>query len=290
MISADMTSLDLFREASRLLKTKGIEEPEKEVEILFCTLLNIEREELYGKDPLVTEEGEYKIFKAIEERAAGRPLQYIVGFVEFYGLRISVGEGVLIPRPETELIIDEVLSLRRQGYLKEESRILDLCTGSGCIALALARNISDAFIVGTDSSYVALNYAEQNRSYHGLRNVEFLKADLFPERDELFDIIVSNPPYISRDEMDTLQPHVRMEPFEALYGGEDGLDFYRRIMGEAKTYLNEEGFVLLEMGAGQAKNIESLAKKAGFTVSKKTKDLAGVERVIVLRQGVGHRG
>jgi len=123
----------------------------------------------------------------------------------------------------------------------------------------------------------------------GITNVDFLIADLFPETVKVFDLILSNPPYVKKEDMDKLEPHVRMEPFEALYGGDDGLHFYRRIISGAKAYLKSGGFLALEMGAGQAEEITTMAEKAGFTVFRTKKDLTGIERIIVLRQGVGCR-
>ena len=278
MITGEMTALGLFREASGVLRKNGIEEPEKEAEILLCSLLNIKREELFANDPLIDDEKQRLIFKALEERTAGRPLQYITGYVEFYGLKIFVGEGVLIPRPETEIVVSEALSLKTTV----NPRVLDLCTGSGCIALSIAKEWKDSFVTGTDSSETALSYAEKNRRYHHIENVEFIKADLFPPNREGFDLIVTNPPYVGKEEMKLLQREVKSEPYEALYGGTDGLDFYRRILGSSGRYLKKEGFIVLEIGAGQSGAVEAMAKAKGLRVLKKRADLSGIERVMVL--------
>ncbi len=278
MITGEMTALGLFREASGVLRKNGIEEPEKEAEILLCSLLNIKREELFANDPLIDDEKQRLIFKALEERTAGRPLQYITGYVEFYGLKIFVGEGVLIPRPETEIVVSEALSLKTTV----NPRVLDLCTGSGCIALSIAKEWKDSFVTGTDSSETALSYAEKNRRYHHIENVEFIKADLFPPDRGGFDLIVSNPPYVRKEEMELLQREVKSEPYEALYGGTDGLDFYRRILGSSGRYLKKEGFIVLEIGAGQSGAVEAMAKAKGLRVLKKRADLSGIERVMVL--------
>ncbi len=286
MTSTDRTPLDAFRKASSVLRTHGVEEPEKETELLFSEVLGISREHLYTSDKGLTDEQLTALSRAIERRIKGEPLQYIIGYVEFYGLRFYVGKGVLIPRPETELLVQEVLKLVDDGFLKRDIGILDIGTGSGCIAISLAYRLKGADVIGTDISQVALQYAEKNRLYHALSNVRFMKADLFPEQKRRFDLIVSNPPYVSKEEMDSLELHVRMEPREALYGGVDGLDYYERIMSGAGIFLEKDGMIVLESGAGQRGPIEQIARERGFYLFRVKKDLAGINRVLVFKKGV----
>ena len=205
----------------------------------------------------------------MRRRVTREPIQYILGSIDFLGLTIKVGHGVLIPRPETELLAEEAIRFSRkdtnppfppfskggQGGITESEqsptllRFLDLCTGSGCLALALARAFPDALVYGTDSEEAAISYAEENARTNGIENVLFLKGSLFepiekhfavPGERPVFDIIVSNPPYIRRDDLKKLQPEVKdWEPIPALDGGEDGLDFYREIISGAGTYLRK---------------------------------------------------
>ncbi|NOX21281.1 MAG: peptide chain release factor N(5)-glutamine methyltransferase [Nitrospirae bacterium] len=283
MISTVRTPLEAFREASSVLRAKGVEEPEKETELLFSEILGISRELLYTSDRDLTDKQITVLSRAIERRIKGEPLQYIIGYVEFYGLRFYVGKGVLIPRPETELLVQEVLKLVDDGFLKRDIGILDIGTGSGCIAISLAYRLKEADVIGTDISQEALQYAEKNRLYHALSNVSFIRADLFPEQKRRFDLIVSNPPYVSKEEMEHLELHVKKEPREALYGGVDGLEFYKRIMSGAREVLEKDGIIVLESGAGQRKAIEGIAREKGFDLFDVEKDLAGIDRVLVFK-------
>ena len=207
-------------------------------------------------------EAESRQIDALASRRTRRePLQYIIGHVEFHGLKIKVGQGVLIPRPETELLAEEVIkavqrsafSVQRKSKDSElqtsnsELRILDLCTGSGCLALAIAKHFPDAEVYGTDISKDAIKYAKENAELNGIRNVTFLKGSLFEPLSQLlthnsslltFNVIVSNPPYIRSGDILNLQPEInKWEPRNALDGGEDGLSYYRTILSEAPKYL-----------------------------------------------------
>ncbi|RMG69845.1 MAG: peptide chain release factor N(5)-glutamine methyltransferase [Nitrospirae bacterium] len=283
MTSAELSSIELFRKACALMKQQGIEDAEKEVELFFSILLGIDRVSLFRDNPPVDEVKQKALINAVQERLKGRPAQYITGYVEFYGLKFIVGEGVLIPRPETELLVDEVIGLHKEGALGDKPLILELCTGTGCIALSIAKYLKDASITATEISPTALEYAKKNLKLHGLKNVTLLRADLFPAEKKNYDLIVSNPPYVSSRDMQLLAPHVKREPFEALYGGRDGLDFYRRILSKAEDYLKQRGFLALEVGAGQAEPVVKMAEEAGFSLYRKTKDLSGIDRVVVLR-------
>jgi len=213
------------------------------------------------------------------------PVQYIMGSTEFCGLDIKVNEDVLIPRPETELLVETTVELSRTLHNRHDTlRLLDLCTGSGCIAIALTKRLSDCKIVASDISGKALTLAGENARRHQAGQIKFIKSDLFSDLKEHFDIIVSNPPYISGPEFADLQEEVLREPRVALYGGEDGLDFYRRIFNTAGKFLNDGGYVTVEIGYAQRRGVEDICEAAkGFKVTDIKKDLSGIDRVIVAR-------
>ena len=285
MTKTKKSPLEIFKEVSLVLKSHEIEEPEKETELLFSEVLGIPRERLYTLDFSLGEEQLSALKKAVQRRLNGEPIQYIIEYVDFMGLRFFVGSGVLIPRPETELVVDVVLRLVNEGLLRSDSKVLDIGTGSGCIAISIAYRLPDASVLGTDISEEALFYAEKNRRYHRINNVRFIKTDLFPETPEDFDLIISNPPYVSMVEMGLLDRDVKAEPTEALYGGIDGLEFYRRILSKAGIFLEKDGMIVLESGAGQSKDISAIANGCGFVLYLTERDLSGIERVLVFKRG-----
>ena len=213
------------------------------------------------------------------------PVQYIMGSTEFCGLDIKVNEDVLIPRPETEFLVEAAVGLSEsRGQKPEAIEILDLCTGSGCIAIALTKKLPDCKIVASDISEKALALAGDNAKIHQARQIEFIKSDLFSDLKGSFDIIVSNPPYISGSEFTELQEEVLKEPRVALYGGEDGLDFYRKIFNTAGKFLKDGGYIAVEIGYGQAGAVKDICGGArGFKVVNIIKDLSGIDRVVVAK-------
>ena len=299
-----MNALDKLKEAKGILSNAGIENPERDAEVLVSHCLGIERVILYRDDPDISDEMNAQTDALLKRRTGREPLQYILGYTEFYGLKIKVGTGVLIPRPETELLAEEAIktiskckiqianNLQSAGKDKVSSFILhpssffilDLCTGSGCIALALAKAFPDACVYGTDMSADALIYAKENAGLNNIINITFLKGDLFkPVKDMQFDMIISNPPYIRKDDMKLLQPEIiDWEPVAALDGGEDGLDYYRKIISGAGDYLKENGTLLIEIGMGQSDPIRKMAEDEGFADIHVLKDYAGIERIIFL--------
>ena len=215
----------------------------------------------------------------LNEREGGRPLQYILGECEFMGLPFFVGEGVLIPRADTETLVEAVLETAAREGLKKG---LDLGTGSGCIPISLEK-VGGLSMTAVDISPRALGYAERNAE-RNKASVRFFSGDLFrplPE-GEVFDFIVSNPPYIPRGDLAGLMTEVRdHEPENALDGGADGLDFYRRILAESGLYLQEGGWIFFEMGYDQGSALMELMKEAGFVRLECRKDLAGLDRVVL---------
>lgn len=214
------------------------------------------------------------------------PIQYIIGKTEFFGLDFVVNEGVFIPRPETEILvetaIDLIYELRVTGY---ELRILDLCTGSGNIAIALTKNIPDCKIVASDVCDEALEVAAANARLKGASGrIEFVKGDLFENLEGKFDMIASNPPYVARYEFDGLEKEVLMEPRIALDGGEDGLDFYRGIAKDVSRYLKKNGYLIMEIGYGQCPAIKDIIEVEGkIKILRIIKDHNDIDRVIVAR-------
>ena len=193
------------------------------------------------------------------------PIQYIMGHVQFYGLDFIVDERVLIPRPETEILVDVAVDIIRGFSVKGGTpRILDLCTGSGNIAIALTKNIPDCKMVASDISGEALDVARMNAERHGVSDrVKLVKSDLFDDVDGTFDVIVCNPPYVERPEFAVIQKEVLKEPRIAFDGGEDGLDFYRKIIPAAMKFLAPGGCIIFEIGFGQRKAICDIIEKGG---------------------------
>ena len=226
-------------------------------------------------DREVSEAEEEQYRKALEQRAVHVPLQHLLGYQDFMGLRFQVNEYVLIPRQDTEILVEEAMR-----YLHDGMRILDLCTGSGCILLSLLHYSNDCEGVGVDISQEALQVAAQNAELLGIK-ADFLKSDLYEKVTGKFDLLVSNPPYIERKVIPTLMEEVReYDPYIALDGGEDGLDFYRRIIGGAQDYLKRGGQILMEIGSGQAQAVSELLREAGFKEIDVCRDFASLDRVV----------
>ena len=226
-------------------------------------------------DREVSEAEEEQYRKALEQRAVHVPLQHLLGYQDFMGLRFQVNEHVLIPRQDTEILVEEAMR-----YLHDGMRILDLCTGSGCILLSLLHYSNDCEGTGVDISKEALQVAALNAELLGIK-ADFLKSDLYEKVTGKFDLLVSNPPYIERKVIPTLMEEVReYDPYIALDGGEDGLDFYRRIIGGAQDYLERGGQILMEIGSGQAQAVSELLREAGFKEIDVCRDFAGLDRVV----------
>jgi release factor glutamine methyltransferase len=280
-----MTALDKLRKAKEFLERSGIDDAGREAELIISHCLGMDRATLYRDNPRIPEDLISKIDESLKRRAKREPLQYILGYTEFYGLKINLGSGVLIPRPETELLVEEAKKIISNFEFRISNfKFLDLCTGSGCMALALAREFPEAQIYGTDTSEVAIRYAKENAELNQIKNVTFKKGSLFkPVKDFKFDLIVSNPPYIRRNDIESLQPEIKdWEPVEALDGGENGLDYYRAIIPEVRNYLNEGGCLLLELGVSQSDEVKKMSEDAGFINISLVKDYAGIERIIII--------
>ncbi|MCX5710014.1 MAG: peptide chain release factor N(5)-glutamine methyltransferase [Candidatus Omnitrophica bacterium] len=254
-----------------------------EAELLFTEVLNCGRPELYlNKDLKLSKEKGALISDVLKKRALGEPLQYILGKSDFYGMQFKVTPDCLIPRPETEILVETA-----RKYPADN--ILELGTGSGCVAISLAKVLIQPRITATDISDKALAVAKENALNHKVK-IDFIKADLFNAYGLLPDtygLIVSNPPYIASGDIATLQPEVRNEPRAALDGGADGLEMYRRIASGAAQFLVDAGHLILEMGFGQAQDIIKILKKTeSFEIIEIAKDYNNIERVVVAQKKV----
>lgn len=271
------TTLKVLAWTTGYLTEKGVENARRESEWLLCAATGLDRVGLYLNFDKPLSDDELAVFRGLVVRRGKRePLQHILGSQEFDGLSFEVSPAVLIPRHDTEVLIEE--ALRRAPHAKT---VLDIGTGSGCIAIALAHRLPRAVVAAIDLSTDALVVARHNAESNGVA-VEFLQGSfLQPVAGRTFDLIVSNPPYITSGDLADLQPEVRdFEPRLALDGGPDGLDAYRAIIAEAPDFLNPCGWLLLEVGAGQDDDVGALLVRAGFTGIVAAPDNAGINRVV----------
>ena len=281
-----MTIKELLNQGIIMLKNEGIEYPKNKARAILEYTLKKSREYLiiYDKKTITPKQRDEYILN-IKRLIQGEPLQYITGLQEFMKLKFLVTKDVLIPQPDTEMLVEEAISIAENI---DNPLILDLCTGSGAIAISIAKFVPNVKIVATDISKKALEIAKQNAKLNGVANtIEFIESDLFTKlKNQKFDIIVSNPPYIPTEEIKELPKDVQGEPTIALDGGKDGLDFYRRIAKEGYKFLNRQGFLCLEIGYNQRENVKKIIndeKRYVETYSKK--DLCQNDRVIVTRIG-----
>ena len=233
-----------------------------------------------NQDFILNEETSYDL-KIIEQKLAkGEPLQYAIGHWDFFGLDLLVDKRALIPRFETEILVEYILD----SSITKKS-ILDIGTGTGAISLALANNLDESKVIGVDISDEALSLANENKKRLALDNVNFLKSDLFTNVNEKFDLVVSNPPYISEEDYKSLDKKLFYEPKTALVGGIDGLDFYKDIIKEASNYLNDDGHLIFEIGYDQKAAINDLLIKSDFKNIDNIKDYNGFDRIVVAQKG-----
>jgi len=281
-----MKIIDAISSAEETLADAGIESARLDAELIVAYALGTGRAELYMRREDEIDGAAQESFRAALSRRAERcPLAYITGVKEFWSIPIRVTPDVLVPRPDTETLVEE--ALRIAGGTDGEPRILDLCAGSGCIAAALAGELCRARFVVADLSEEALCVARENLAPAAGR-VDFVRSDLFEglAGQPPFDMIVTNPPYIRTDELAGLPPEIaEYEPMQALCAGESGLDFISRIIEDAPGFLKPGGWLLIEMGAGQAGEIIAMATATeGYDTIRTVPDLSGTDRVISIRR------
>ena len=279
-----LTLKQLYKVGTVKLAEEGIEEFSLDAWYLLEYVTGVSKA-MYFAEPerAVSEENADRYIDCIRRRAARIPLQHITGEQEFMGYPFCVNEHVLIPRQDTEVLVEEAIQVMRP-----KMKVLDMCTGSGCIVLSILKMCREKYYmtdlqgIGADVSEEALKVARENGRRLGVP-VTWIQSDLFAKipEEEKYDVIVSNPPYIETAVIDTLQEEVRLhDPYIALDGKEDGLYFYRRIISEAGKYLKTQGKLMFEIGCDQAEAVEELMKNAGYEQITVKKDLAGLDRVV----------
>ena len=277
-----MTYRECYEKGCHILNEAGIEESTLDARLLLEAVCGTDRNDLlaHGEQPVMSQ-AEEKYLHWIRQRAEHIPLQQLTGEQDFMGLTFSVNEHVLIPRQDTEILVEEVLK-----ELHDRMRILDMCTGSGCILLSLLHYSNDCEGLGVDLSAEALEVAGQNvlkvLTPEKAEHAHFLQSDLFEKVEGKFEIIVSNPPYIASAEVEKLMPEVRdHEPRMALDGTEDGLHFYRRIIEEAGKHLVSSGMLFFEIGYDQGQAVSELMRAQGYREVQVVQDYAGLDRVVL---------
>lgn len=273
---------ELLRYGKEKLEKQKVEDASIISRILMQYVLKIDRNKLIinkNDNVDINKENEYKEY--IEKIIKGKPVQYITNNQEFMKLNFYVDENVLIPQPDTEILVEKVI---KSIDIMENIEILDMCTGSGCIGISLAKNIKNTKVTLVDISKEAIEIAKKNAIQNEVENkITFIQSDMFENVKGKFDIIVSNPPYIKTNIIQTLDKQVQNEPHIALDGGEDGLDFYKILINEAHKYLKKDGKIFLEIGYDQKQEVENLVKQSKHYKKIETiKDLSQNDRVIIL--------
>lgn len=277
----------LLAEARRRLAEAGVPDAALEARILLEAASGVPRSRLFAEPHLrIPAEAARRFRDMVERRAAREPLAYILGYREFYGLDFEVGPEVLVPRPESELVVERALA--HLGDPGRPLRLLDVGTGSGCLLVTLLVHLPAAFGVGTDLSFPALRIARRNARRHGVAGrAGFVCCHWAEALRGPFDLVVSNPPYVASHEMRILPPEVRHEPRHALEAGPEGLDAYRAILADLPRILASDGLAVLEVGRGQSGAVLGIARAHGLAAVEVRPDLAGIPRVVVLRREAG---
>ncbi|MFH1644896.1 MAG: peptide chain release factor N(5)-glutamine methyltransferase [Candidatus Omnitrophota bacterium] len=276
-------------DADKYMSGKGVVSSRRNAEEMLCSLLGCGRIDLYLNNYKLSEADRLEFERMVASRVCGTPLQYITGYEDFCGHKILTREGVFIPRPETEVLVEKVVDFLLKYSLCSQTdnqiRIFDLCTGSGNVAISLTKTFTHCKIISSDISQNALDLAKENAAAHQvLGNIDFVKADLFSAVEGLesfFDVIVSNPPYIREDAMADLPLEVTKEPKEALDGGKDGLDFYRTIIAKASYFLKSGGLLALELADDAYLSVGAMLNASGaYKNIDFCNDLNSVPRVV----------
>ena len=279
-----MTIKEALSKGMIILKNNNVESPKLKARLLLQYILKQTRQYIIVYDNKdISKKEQFEYFINIEKLTKGVPLQHITHLQEFMKMDFFVDENVLIPRPDTEILVEEAIKIAQK---MKAPKILDLCTGSGAIAISIAKNVSNAEIYAVDISERALKVARKNAErLEVVKKVKFIKSNLFNEIGKnKFDIIVTNPPYIKKEDIQYLSDEVQNEPLLALDGGLDGLDFYRKILNQAIDYMKFDGYICMEIGYNQKEEVLELIKQNNqYTDTYSKKDLHGNDRIIVTR-------
>lgn len=271
---------ELVDRSLKKLSNADVEDFRNKFFILAEKKLNLSKEVILSHGDNEIDVDKYEMLEPyLDKIIEGIPVQYLVNEQEFYGLKFFVNENVLIPQPDTEIIVEEALNIISDG-----DRVLDLCTGSGVIGVTIA-NKKNAIVVASDISKKALEVAKINADNLGDSKVTLVESDLFENIEGKFNVIVSNPPYIKKDVIRTLSKEVQNEPIIALDGGIDGLDFYKKIVEEALNYLEDGGYLLLEIGYDQKEEVLNLVINKNYKDIRVRKDLSNNDRVVIMQKG-----
>ena len=279
-----MTIKEALSKGMIILKNNNVESPKLKARLLLQYILKQTRQYIIVYDNKdISKKEQFEYFINIEKLTKGVPLQHITHLLEFMKMDFFVDENVLIPRPDTEILVEETIKIAQR---MKAPKILDLCTGSGAIAISIEKNVSNAEIYAVDISEKALKVARKNAErLEVVKKVKFIKSNLFNEIGKnKFDIIVTNPPYIKKEDIQYLSDEVQNEPLLALDGGLDGLDFYRKILNQAIDYMKFDGYICMEIGYNQKEEVLELIKQNNqYTDTYSKKDLHGNDRIIVTR-------
>ena len=272
---------ELINYGREVLIENNIEDYSIISKMLAKHILNMTNVEIIiNEEKEISEEEKNRYDFALTEIVKGIPVQYITYNQEFMGMNFYVNEDVLIPQPDTEILVEEVIKLCKN--YKDNIKILDICTGSGAIGISIVKSVENINLIASDISDKALEIAKKNAKNNEILNrIDFVKSDMFENINDKFDIIVSNPPYIETNVISTLSKQVQNEPHLALDGGKDGLDFYRILANQAKEYLKPNGYLCMEIGYNQKDKVEQLLKENGYKNIYCKKDLSGNDRVII---------
>ncbi len=274
-----MTIFECYQQTKKLLKEAGIEDSSFEARQIIRYITKLSNSEIITHYADSLETMQQTMWKSVVGQRLNRyPLQYILGEWSFYGLNFYVGEGCLIPRSDTETLVDTAFEFMKKN---EKARVLDLCAGSGCIGITIANRFKESTVTLVEKYDIPYSYCEKNIHRNSSETLSLIKADVFDfVPQEKYDLIVSNPPYVNAHDMDNLSQEVLNEPDSALYGGEDGLDFYRVILRRYPEFVNNGGMIALEIGYDQSQAVISLMQEAGLKDINTAQDINGIHRVV----------
>lgn len=274
-----MTIFECYNQTKQMLKSAGIDDAVFEAKQILYFITKYTSAQIMERYTEELDDVKRSLWLVtVKQRCTGYPLQYILGEWDFYGLRFFVGEGCLVPRSDTETLVDVALEFLKK---KSDAEVLDLCAGSGCIGLSVANRFSDTKVTLVEKYDTPFSYMQKNAQRLAENNTELICADIYDWiPNKKYDLILSNPPYISAEEMSILNREAEHEPQTALYGGEDGLDYYRLILSRYPKYVNDGGMLAVEVGFTQAEAVKTLFSEAGLTDIGVKEDLGGIQRVV----------